>query len=80
MRIRRLAGMAVTAAVLAPLLVLTAGTQASAGEQSAAPMPPQVPFEVSQSRYEQCQAMWNVNYWSGGAAFATGQWYACIGG
>ncbi|MFF7455389.1 hypothetical protein [Kitasatospora sp. NPDC008115] len=80
MRIRRLAGAAATAAVLTPLLMLTAGAQANAATQSAygPPLPPPVPSEVSPIRYEQCRTMWNANYWSGGAAFATGQWYACI--
>ncbi|MBD0672478.1 hypothetical protein ACIQOW_04175 [Kitasatospora sp. NPDC091335] len=67
MKIRRLAATAAAAAVLAPVFVLAAGTQASA-----LPVPP--------SRTAQCTANWDVNYVVGGPAFARTQWKACMGG
>ncbi|MFG2904346.1 hypothetical protein ACGF13_04685 [Kitasatospora sp. NPDC048286] len=65
MNIRRLAATAAAAAVLAPVLVLAAGTQANA-------------YPRTLSKTEQCTAAYNVNYWVGGAAFARTQWYACM--
>ncbi|MFJ9950983.1 hypothetical protein [Kitasatospora sp. NPDC091207] len=65
MKIRRMAAAAAAAAVLAPLLVLATGTEANA-------------FPRQLSKREQCTAAWNVNYWSGGEAFARGQWAACM--
>ncbi|MFE2108860.1 hypothetical protein ACFXAF_23765 [Kitasatospora sp. NPDC059463] len=65
MRIRRLAAAAAAAAVLAPVLVLATGTQASA-------------YPRPLSKMERCTAAWNVNYWAGGEAFARTQWAACM--
>ncbi|MFE7636697.1 hypothetical protein ACFU7Z_21935, partial [Kitasatospora sp. NPDC057518] len=65
MKIRRLVAASAVAAVLAPVLVLATGTQANA-------------YPRQLSKREQCTAAWNVNYWSGGASFARGQWAACM--
>ncbi|MEV7027711.1 hypothetical protein [Kitasatospora sp. NPDC093558] len=66
MRIRRFVTAAALAATLSPLLLLTAATQAEAS----GPWQP--------TRRQQCEAAWNVNYWSGGVSFARGQWRACM--
>ncbi|MFE6867890.1 hypothetical protein ACFVFS_15150 [Kitasatospora sp. NPDC057692] len=77
MRIRRLAGAVAAAAVVTPLLALTAATQATA-DQGGTPLPPPYSGVISRTQYEQCEAAWNVNYWSGGVAFATTQWNVCM--
>ncbi|MFE3203406.1 hypothetical protein [Embleya sp. NPDC059237] len=66
MKIRRIATAIAGAAVLAPALVLTAGSAAHAN-------PP-----YAHSKFERCTIDWNNNYWSGGEAFARGQWKACM--
>ncbi|WP_380279885.1 hypothetical protein [Kitasatospora purpeofusca] len=77
MRIRRPAAVAAAVAVLTPLLALAAATQANA-DQGGTPLPPPSSHVVSHSQYEECEAAWNVNYWSGGVAFATTQWNLCM--
>ncbi|MEU3570452.1 hypothetical protein AB0E96_18820 [Kitasatospora sp. NPDC036755] len=64
MKMRRLAA---AAAVIAPVLVIATGAEANA-------------YPRQLSKREICTAAWNVNYWSGGEAFARGQWRACMGG
>ncbi|MFB7476538.1 hypothetical protein [Kitasatospora sp. NPDC056184] len=77
MSLRRPVAAAATVAVLAPLLALTAAARANA-DQGGTPQPPPHSHVVSHSQYEQCEAAWNVNYWSGGVAFATTQWNLCM--
>ncbi|MFJ2780792.1 hypothetical protein [Kitasatospora sp. NPDC087315] len=69
---------AATVAVLAPLLVLTAGTQANAAP-TAVVYTSLDPGVDQPSKTDQCLAAYNVNYWAGGASFALGQLHACLG-
>ncbi|MFI9329424.1 hypothetical protein ACIGZJ_17990 [Kitasatospora sp. NPDC052868] len=78
---------AAAVAVLAPVLVMTAGAQANAAAPTSKPTVVDLPLDITVdqpvgvlqlSKYDQCVAAYNVNYWAGGAAFARGQWYACM--
>ncbi|MGC0416981.1 hypothetical protein [Embleya sp. AB8] len=68
MSIRRIAGAIAGAAVLAPVLVMTAGSAAQAG-------PP-----WQHTKREQCTIDYDNTYWTVGAAFARAQWARCMAG
>ncbi|GAA1389753.1 hypothetical protein GCM10009639_17800 [Kitasatospora putterlickiae] len=92
MSLRRSLAAAATAAVLAPLLALAAGTAHAAQGPATDPGPvnvaqapapgfttlPSNPSMLQLSRQQQCMASYNVNYWVGGMPFALTQLKLCL--
>ncbi|MFJ4091754.1 hypothetical protein ACIPYS_09240 [Kitasatospora sp. NPDC089913] len=92
MSLRRPLAAAATAAVLAPLLALAAGTANAAQGPATDPGPinvaqvpaptfdtlPSNPSMLQLTRRDQCMASYNVNYWVGGMPFALTQLKLCL--
>ncbi|WP_380279883.1 hypothetical protein [Kitasatospora purpeofusca] len=92
MSLRRPVAAAATAAVLAPLLALAAGTAHAAQGPATQPGPvnvaqapapgfeilPPSPSQLQLTRRDQCLASYNVNYWVGGMPFALTQLKLCL--
>ncbi|MFE2105845.1 hypothetical protein ACFXAF_08235 [Kitasatospora sp. NPDC059463] len=92
MSLRRSVSAAATAAVLAPLLALAAGTAQAAQGPATDPGPvnvaqapdpgfatlPSFPSMLQLSRQQQCRNAYNVNYWVGGGPFAVTQLKVCL--